>query len=80
MCATVNGQDTQGQQSRIDRELTIETVARVAYLSSDVVISVQPQLAIDSEFSKHLQTFSQNKASGLATAGVPEVGLADRHL
>lgn len=50
-----------------------EAVARIAYLSSDVILSVQPSLAVDSEFSKYFQTYSQNKASGVVTAGVPEI-------
>ena len=40
-------------------------VARIAYLASDVVVSVQPSLATDSEFSNFFTTYQQNKASGL---------------
>ncbi|THW09563.1 sulfite reductase [Aureobasidium pullulans] len=42
-----------------------EAVARIAYLASDVVVSVQPSLATDSEFSNFFTTYQQNKASGL---------------
>ncbi|GAB7356641.1 hypothetical protein MBLNU459_g7361t1 [Dothideomycetes sp. NU459] len=50
-----------------------EAVARVAYLSSDVVVSVQPSLATDSEFSPHLQSYVENKASGLVASGIPQI-------
>ena len=64
--------------------LTSLTVTRVAYLSSDLVLSVQPALGIDSIFSKHLRAFATRKAPGLV-AKEPEVsgtllnplGLAD---
>lgn len=38
------------------------SVARIAYLASDVVISVQPVLAKDSEFSGHLRALQDEKA------------------
>ncbi|KAJ9662417.1 Sulfite reductase [NADPH] subunit beta [Coniosporium apollinis] len=50
-----------------------EAVARIAYLSSDVVVSVQPSLASDSEFSKFLQSYAQNKAAGVVAKDVPEI-------
>ncbi|KAL1303554.1 hypothetical protein AAFC00_006924 [Neodothiora populina] len=50
-----------------------EAVARIAYLSSDVVISVQPSLASDSEFSKFLQSYAQKNASSLVKNGAPEI-------
>ncbi|KAK5714701.1 Sulfite reductase [NADPH] subunit beta [Elasticomyces elasticus] len=50
-----------------------EAVARIAYLSSDVVISVQPSLSTDSEFSHFLHQYATNKASSLICKGVPEV-------
>lgn len=50
-----------------------EAVARIAYLSSDVIVSVQPSLATDSEFSKFLHQYAQNNASSLICKGVPEV-------
>ena len=52
------------------------TVARIAYLSSDVVVSVQPALAVDSLFSSHLAALSsRNAGSIVAQAGgrTPEV-------
>jgi len=51
------------------------SVARIAYLSSDVVVSVQPSLAADSEFSKFLNQYADNKASGVVSSNVPEVRL-----
>lgn len=51
-------------------------VARIAYLSSDVIISVQPAQAVESEFSTHLHRYSGRKDSGLVATsegGVPEV-------
>ncbi|KAL9119503.1 MAG: hypothetical protein Q9187_003943 [Circinaria calcarea] len=50
-----------------------EAVARIAYLSSDVVISVQPALSRDSEFSKYLHSFAARKSQGLVARAVPEV-------
>ncbi|KAK4544985.1 hypothetical protein LTR36_003890 [Oleoguttula mirabilis] len=50
-----------------------EAVARIAYLSSDVIISVQPSLSTDSEFSKFLHQYASNKASSLICKGTPEV-------
>jgi len=47
-------------------------VARVAYTSSDVVLSVQPALGADSEFSKHLHALSSKQTPGLI-AKQPEV-------
>ncbi|KAF2719072.1 thiamine diphosphate-binding protein [Polychaeton citri CBS 116435] len=56
-----------------------EAVARVAYLSSDTIISVQPALQTDSEFSSFLTQFASKKASSLvAKASTPEV-LSVRH-
>lgn len=48
-------------------------VARIAYLSSDVVVSVQPSLATDSEFSKHLRSYFGKNVPGIVARGVPEV-------
>lgn len=53
-----------------------EAAARIAYLSSDVVISVQPSLAADSEFSSHLKRFASRKDRGIVAATedtVPEI-------
>ncbi|KAF7193930.1 Sulfite reductase [NADPH] subunit beta [Pseudocercospora fuligena] len=55
-----------------------EAVARVAYLSSDAIVSVQPSLAQESEFSKFLKQYSGNKASSIISSSVPEV-LPVRH-
>ena len=49
------------------------TVARIAYLSSDVVISVQPALSVESEFSKHLHKLAAAKRPGLVAKELPEV-------
>jgi sulfite reductase (NADPH) hemoprotein beta-component len=49
------------------------TVARVAYLSSDVIISVQPSLATDSEFSKFLTQYATNKANSIVCQTLPEI-------
>lgn len=49
-------------------------VARVAYLTSDVVLSVQPALQTDSLFSKPLKALKSNKASNVLSKGVSEVG------
>ncbi|KAF4773925.1 sulfite reductase hemoprotein [Colletotrichum scovillei] len=51
-----------------------EAVARIAYLSSDVVVSVQPSLAKDSEFSSHLKRYvARNDKSLVAKSSVTEV-------
>ncbi|VBB74085.1 Putative sulfite reductase [NADPH] subunit beta [Podospora comata] len=53
-----------------------EAVARIAYLSSDVVISVQPSLASDSEFSSHLKQLAKQKEQSLVAKtsdAVPEI-------
>jgi sulfite reductase (NADPH) hemoprotein beta-component len=50
----------------------------VAYLASDVVLSVQPALSIESEFSYHLRRFEQNKAKSFVTGSSPEI-LPVRH-
>ncbi|KAL2039956.1 hypothetical protein N7G274_007359 [Stereocaulon virgatum] len=51
-----------------------EAVARVAYASSDVILSIQPALGADSEFSKHLHTLSSKRAPGIIVKE-PEVQL-----
>lgn len=53
-----------------------EAVARIAYLSSDVIVSVQPAHSIESEFSSHLQRYAGRKDLSLVAAsgnGVPEI-------
>ncbi|KAK7955844.1 sulfite reductase (ferredoxin) [Apiospora aurea] len=42
-----------------------EAVARIAYLSSDVIVSVQPSLAQDSAFSAHLKQYAERKDPSL---------------
>jgi hypothetical protein len=54
------------------------TVARIAYLSSDVVVSVQPAIGTDSEFSSHLNRYAGRKDSSLVAQSadtVPQVSL-----
>ncbi|KAK5130241.1 hypothetical protein LTR08_002287 [Meristemomyces frigidus] len=55
-----------------------EAVARIAYLASDVVVSVQPALATDSEFSKFLHQFAAHDASSIICPTTPEI-LRVRH-
>ncbi|KAJ9215636.1 hypothetical protein DTO166G4_2742 [Paecilomyces variotii] len=50
-----------------------EAVARIAYLASDVVLSVQPSLRTDSQFSKSLNSLKAKGASGLISKAAPEV-------
>ncbi|PWY72178.1 sulfite reductase beta subunit [Aspergillus sclerotioniger CBS 115572] len=50
-----------------------EAVARVAYLASDVVLSVQPTLQADSWFSKTLKTLKANNARSILPRGVTDV-------
>lgn len=54
-------------------------VARIAYLSSDVILSVQASLAAESDFSSHLKRYASRKDSGLVAASndaVPVVSCA----
>ena len=48
-------------------------MARIAYIASDVILSVQPSLATESEFSHHLKRFALNKAKGFVSRSVPEI-------
>lgn len=50
-----------------------DTVARIAYLSSDVVLSVQPALSADSEFSKYLHKLTAAERPGFVAKELPEV-------
>ncbi|KAJ5746267.1 Sulfite reductase subunit beta [Penicillium odoratum] len=50
-----------------------EAVARIAYLASDLVLSVQPSLQTDSLFSKSLKTLKSNKTASLLSRGTPEI-------
>ncbi|KAM5354184.1 hypothetical protein ACJ41O_000834 [Fusarium nematophilum] len=42
-----------------------EAVARIAYLSSDVIVSVQPAIGTESDFSSHLKRYAGRKDSSL---------------
>lgn len=53
--------------------LTPNAVARIAYIASDLVLSVQPALGLPSEFSEYLHAFAANRASGLVSRTTPEV-------
>jgi len=55
-----------------------EAVARIAYLASDSIVSVQPALSTDSEFSQYLQQYASNQASSVVCREVPEI-LQVRH-
>lgn len=48
-------------------------MARIAYVSSDVILSVQPSLGTESEFSYHLGRFALNKAKSFASRTTPEI-------
>ena len=48
------------------------TVARIAYASSHVVLSVQPALGADSEFSRQLHSLASKRIPGII-AKEPEV-------
>ncbi|KAG5941850.1 hypothetical protein E4U53_007334 [Claviceps sorghi] len=45
-----------------------EAVARIAYLSSDVILSVQASLAVESEFSSHLKRYASRKDRGVVAS------------
>jgi hypothetical protein len=51
-------------------------VARIAYLSSDLIVSVQPAQSIESEFSSHFHRYAGRRDRSLVAvteSGVPEV-------
>ena len=48
-------------------------MARIAYHSSDVILSVQPSLAADSIFSSHFKRLASRQTPGLTASEVPEV-------
>ncbi|KAL1969647.1 hypothetical protein VTN77DRAFT_8200 [Rasamsonia byssochlamydoides] len=50
-----------------------EAVARIAYLASDVVLSVQPSLQTESQFSKTLKDLKERNASSVVSKSTPEV-------
>jgi hypothetical protein len=58
----------------MDPGLSIEcAVAQVAYLASDVVISVQPSLATKTAFSTHLDLMVAKKTPGIVSKTLPQV-------
>ncbi|KAB5523977.1 hypothetical protein GE09DRAFT_485886 [Coniochaeta sp. 2T2.1] len=63
-------------ESNIQIRTAEEAVARIAYLASDVVVSVQPSLAVDSAFSSHLKRYVARKDRSLVAStsdNVPDV-------
>ena len=48
-------------------------VARIAYLSSDVIVSVQPSLAAESDFSSHLKRYASRKDRGVVASSVDAI-------
>jgi hypothetical protein len=48
-------------------------VARIAHLASDVIVSVVPSLATDSEFSVPLQALQKDNAPSIVCKTQPEV-------
>ncbi|KAG5984092.1 hypothetical protein E4U55_006124 [Claviceps digitariae] len=50
-----------------------EAVARIAYLSSDVIVSVQPSLAAESDFSSHLKRYASRKDRGVVASSADAV-------
>ncbi|KAH8912464.1 sulphite reductase hemo protein, beta subunit [Coniochaeta sp. PMI_546] len=64
------------ESSNIQIRSSEEAVARIAYLASDVIVSVQPSLAADSAFSSHLKRYVARKDRSLVARGsdnVPDV-------
>jgi sulfite reductase (NADPH) hemoprotein beta-component len=59
-----------------ERSNNVRIVARIAYLSSDLVLSVQPAFATDSDFSQHLHRFALNKARSQISRSPPEIQTA----
>lgn len=58
--------------------LILATVARVAYLASDFVLSVQPFLRADTPFSKHLNSQSAAKVPNVVSRTPTEVSTPHR--
>jgi sulfite reductase (NADPH) hemoprotein beta-component len=56
-----------------DRSLIIQKAARVAYLVSDTILSVQPSLQTDSLFSKPLKALKASNARSILPGSAPEV-------
>jgi sulfite reductase (NADPH) hemoprotein beta-component len=48
-------------------------VARIAHLASDVIVSVVPSLATESEFSETLRALQKDNATSVVAKSQPEV-------
>jgi sulfite reductase (NADPH) hemoprotein beta-component len=59
--------------NEVHANTTPTTVARIAYIASDVVLSVQPSLSKDSEFSFHFRNFTEQKAKNAISNSIPEI-------
>lgn len=66
MCTPLSG-------ARCFSKLTAFAVARIAYIASDLVLSVQPALGRDSEFSITLRSLAAKKAPAIVAKELPEV-------
>lgn len=64
--------------SQANNPLRSSAVARIAYLASDVVVSVQPSLATDSEFSAQLKKQVSRKDQSLVATGLDAVPAVSR--
>ncbi|KAG9246549.1 hypothetical protein BJ878DRAFT_496624 [Calycina marina] len=66
--------DTMADPAALRISTAEEAVARIAYLASDVIVSVQPAHGVDSQFSKHLSRYAtRGDKSLVAQTGVPEI-------
>lgn len=61
------------EHSPCDQSLIFQTAARVAYLVSDTILSVQPSLQTDSLFSKPLKALKASNARSILPRSAPEV-------
>lgn len=66
------------QPPQANQFLPLSAVARIAYLASDVVISVQPSLATDSEFSAQLKKHVERKDQSLVASGPDAIPAVSR--
>ncbi|KAK2736400.1 hypothetical protein FQN57_000777 [Myotisia sp. PD_48] len=60
-------------QQLATQRVSLNVVARIAYLSSDVVLSVQPTLKGDSIFSRSLNSLAAGKVKSVTSGALPEV-------
>jgi len=67
-----------GRQRWLVDEGSHDAVARVAYLCSDVVVSVQPSLIVQSVFSPHFAHLVAASKHGIVASTLPEVCLMSR--